>query len=735
MGVGVTEEGSGTNKRGRVWADVRGIHEDAVRRMLHNVPDGAWNATLSPGARLASEAVFLRSYARVKPDGTRETWRDAVVRYGAYIRYRMQGRLRREDRAAFDARLSSAIRSILRRDVLPSMRALWAAGDVLERSDIAAYNCFAMPCDTPAVFWEAPFILMHGTGVGYSVRRSHVAAMPIPAAPDSALGDGPAVVRVGDSTEGWRDATEIGVKAWFQGGDVIFDFSGVRPRGAKLATKGGTASGPEPLRTYLDALRTTIRRAGAEGRHLTTLEAHDLLCVGARGVQVGGSRRSAMIAVFDLDDADMLTCKDWTWPDEPGITEDEKARRKNILDTRGKANNSGWNDRISALDRASFDRWWAQLVAGRCGEPGSASVERGAYRAACVVDGEVRLIVNPCAEIFLAFLQASGDFDGSGGGQFCNLTNVMLKPGDDGPAFLRKAADAAFFGTCQAALTSFPGIREGTRYLTERDALLGVGLSGQVDCPAVSGDVALMRRGNAEAIQQNRTWAPILGINEAAGVTCVKPDGSTSVLCGSGSGVHPHYAPFYLRRMSISSDSPVAKTLRAAGMPCIPTDGGEARAIAALRALGWADMAAEAEARVTAWSFEFPIAAPAGALCRDDESPIGALERVRAVTAGWLAEKGHSVSATIYVKQDEWRDVGDWYYAHRTEIGGLTFYPADEGSVSMHAQPLTDLTEAEYAERVAALPVVDWSTLALYENGVSEAAQTFACTSGACSIV
>lgn len=713
------------------WGDVGADHRREVARMLLGVPDGAWLATMSPGARLASEAVTLRSYARLQPDGTRETWRDTVIRYGAYMRYRMAKRVKPEDWTAFDARLGAALRSVLRRDVMPSMRALWAAGDVLERSDISAYNCFAQPADSPAVFWEAPFILMHGTGVGYSVRRVHVDRLPQPVAP---TGERPSAYLIDDSTEGWRDATEAGVSAWFHGRDIDFDFSAIRPKGTKLNTKGGQASGPEPLRAYLSALRETIRAAGVEGRKLRPLEVHDLLCRGAAGVQVGGVRRSAMIAVFDVEDADMLGCKNWSWPDEPGISAEERARRMGVLDTRGQANNSIWSDRIEDMTRSAFDTIWRQLVDGGCGEPGAASVGRGGYRVACWVDGVLDLIVNPCAEIFLAFLRSIGAWDGSGGGQFCNLTNLILKVRDLPADFIRKAADAAFLGTCQAALTDFPGIREGTKYLTERDALIGVGLSGQVDCPAVSGNVGLLKQGNAEVIRQNNVWSQIIGINPAAGATCVKPDGNTSVLTGAGSGIHPHYAPLYLRRMSISSDSPVCKLLRASGMPCIPSDGGQSRAIVALRAVGWHDLAEQAEQRVSAWSFEFPIEAPSGALCRDDESPIGALERVRTVTAGWLAEKGHSISATIYVKKGEWQDVGDWYFAHRAEIGGLTFYPADEGGQAMHAQPLTDLTRAEYEARLAALPDVDWARLAEYETGVSEGAQTLACGGGACEL-
>lgn len=720
------------------WEEVEAEHRAVVDGWLADIADGAWLAQMSPGARLASDAVHYRSYGRVLPSMRRESWREAMVRYGAYMRYRMAKRVKAEDWPAFDARLAQAMQSALMRDVMPSMRAFWSAGSVLERSDISAYNCFAMPCDSPAVFWEAPFILMHGTGVGYSVRRAHVWRLPVPEAPGTISGD-PMRWQIEDSTEGWRDATEIGVHRWFHGGDVDFDFSAIRPKDAPLRTKGGLASGPGPLRSYLTALREVIQRAGAERRQLTTLEVHDLLCLGAAGVQVGGVRRSAMIAVFDADDQDMLGCKNWAWPSEPGISDAERTRRKGILETRGQANNSAWTDRIEEMTRAIFGPLWAQLVSGGCGEPGSASVGRGGYRVACWVDGVLDLLVNPCAEIFLAFLRAVGAWDGSGGGQFCNLTNIILKPGDDASSFLRKAADAAFLGTCQAALTNFPGLRKGTTLLSERDALIGVGLSGQVDCLAVAGDVDLLKRGNAEVIRQNRTWSKIIGINEAAGATCVKPDGNTSVLTGAGSGIHTHYAPYYLRRMQISAGHPVCKLLLSAGVPAIPSSQAEASALTALQAPvlpeAWAPLAAQARAAVTAWSFEFPIAAPAGALCAQDESPIGTLERVRAVTQGWLAEKGHSVSATVYVKEAEWQDVGDWYFSHRAEVGGLTFFPAYEGTETMHGQPLTVLSREDYEARTAALPVVDWSRLAEYENGVSEGAQTFACAGGACSIV
>jgi ribonucleoside-diphosphate reductase alpha chain len=478
-----------------------------------------------------------------------------------------------------------------------------------------------------------------------------------------------------------------------------------------LRTKGGEASGPEPLLRYLDGLRTAIQRAGREGRRLRPVEVHDLLCLGARAVQVGGVRRSAMISFSDVEDAGGDNAMRWAkhYPAAMGLGVAIPAER-------GQANNSWvWPD---GLTREDFDYEWQVLQTSKAGERGIFSPARMAYRG-------VELRANPCVEIGLAWQDAAAPDDGSGGGQFCNLSNVILRPWDDLDSARRKVALAAFIGTLQASCTRFRGLRAGWGEVTRRDALLGVGLSGQADCPQVVSSVAKLQDLNRLAVDANAWWAGILGINVAAGVTCGKPDGNSSVFLGCSSGIHAHHARRYLRRITVSAKSPICAVLRAAGVPCIPEWESDALALAA---------GIKAPEDVGGWLFELPMEVGPQALVRAGETALGLLDRLDVINTGWLAEKGHNQSVTVSVRAHEWDGVRErvWERGSAGRLGGVSFLP-DDGAV-YYGTPLTDLTEAEYAARVAALPDVDWSALTLYENGVSEGAQTFACANGACAL-
>lgn len=693
------------------WAQMQAECEAWAAAQIADLTDDDALAGLSPGARLASEIVRLRTYAKVRPDGRRETWRETVTRWGGYFRYRLGQRT-----AAPEAleEMARAVRSVFRREVMPSMRSLWAAGEVIEANDIALYNCAFAPADSIAVFWESLYILMHGTGFGFSVEREFVDRLPVPATPvlpGSKLWDErwQPVHAVEDSTEGWRNAVEIGVRAWFAGDDVSFDFSRIRPAGSKLKTKGGEASGPEPLRQYLRALRDHIHNAAWDGRRLTTQEVHDLLCTGARSVQVGGVRRSAMISFSDRDDTRLRWAKHYPAAAGLGV---------NIPHVRGQANNSWVLTDPDALGWEDFDAEWQVLRTSMAGErgifaPGRLEKKRGQ-----------RLRANPCVEIGLAWQDADEKAGVEGGGQFCNLSNVILRPTDTLHSALAKAEIAAFIGTLQASCTDFKGLRSGWTEVTRRDALLGVGLSGQADCPQIASSTAKLMAMSTIAVASNKAWAEVLGVNAAAGVTCGKPDGNSSVFLGCSSGVHAHHAPHYLRRITVSAKSPICAVLREAGVPCIPSTQGAAAALAA----GTLD-----ESAVDGWLFELPMAAPAGALVRADEGAVDLLERVEVINRGWLGEKGHNQSVTVNVRPDEWDRVRDWVWEHRHGLGGVSFLPYDGGAY--YGTPLTDLAAEDYEARTAALPSVDWSRLAEFENGVSEGAQTFACAGGACSIV
>ena len=685
------------------WAQAQGECEAWAAAQIADLTDDDALAGLSPGARLASEIVRLRTYAKVRPDGRRETWRETVTRWGGYFRYRLGQRTGSVEALEEMAR---AVRAVFRREVMPSMRSLWAAGEVIEANDIAILNCAFAPADSIAVFWESLYILMHGTGFGFSVEREFVDRLPVPKPPRWGR---PQVVVVEDSTEGWRNAVEIGVRAWFAGGQVDFDFSRIRPAGSKLRTKGGEASGPEPLREYLTALRETIQLAGLERRPLTTQEVHDLLCTGARSVQVGGVRRSAMISFSDRDDVRLRWAKHYPAAAGLGVP---------IPYVRGQANNSWVLTDPDGLAWEDFDAEWQVLRTSMAGErgifaPGRLEKKRGR-----------RLRANPCVEIGLSWQDADEKAGIEGGGQFCNLSNVILRPTDTLHSALVKAEIAAFIGTLQASCTDFRGLRSGWTEVTRRDALLGVGLSGQADCPQIASSTAKLGMMAGAAVGANERWAEVLGIEPAAGVTCGKPDGNSSVFLGCSSGVHAHHAPHYLRRITVSAKSPICAVLREAGVPCIPSTPGAAAALAA----GTLD-----ESTVDGWLFELPMAAPAGALVRADEGAVDLLERVEVINRGWLGEKGHNQSVTVNVRPDEWDRVRDWVWSHRHGLGGVSFLPYDGGAY--YGTPLTDLAAEDYEARTAALPSVDWSRLAEFETGVSEGAQTFACAGGACSIV
>lgn len=673
-----------------------------------------------------AEAVFKRSYARVLPDGRRETWAQAVERSVGFLTMRGLKMIAKTgaDQTPFLARMAEVRSAMLRREVMPSMRLFWSAG--VSQNDISFFNCASVGADSPAVFWEALYVLMHGTGQGYSVEEDVVALLPVPAVPLKGSGHTHTHV-VGDSKEGWRDAVEAGVFAWFHGRDVVFDYSKVRPKDALLKTSGGQASGPEPLRAYLDALRTAIQAAGRQRRGLTTVEVSDLLCRAGQAVHVGGVRRSAMIGLFSPKDSAMASIKDWT----------EYANGSKTAQLRGQVNISAITDDPKGeidpdgegvLSYSDFKRMWRVLADGRSGEPGLISSLRNRWRLDRLSSAEravSRIGFNPCVEIALLIaLRASrASLFSDGGGQFCNLTTAPLRPGDTVAEAERKVRLAAFIGTIQAGLTDFKGLRAAWKQNTDRDALLGVCLSAHADCMEIATDAEAMKALNRAAIDENERWAPILGVNVAAAVTAVKPDGNSAQVLGAGSGFHGYYSEHFLRRVAIDAGSPIARLLLASGFPAIPSDRATSDRLAAGE-IGPDDVAS--------WSFEFPRKAPAGALIADTESALEQVRRYLTVLESYTGERGHNVSATIYVKPHEWDELGEWVWAHIDRIGGLSFYPvADHG---YHAAPLEALTAAEYEARFAALPSVDWARLAEFETGVSEGAQTLACGGGACEL-
>ena len=623
-----------------------------------------------------AEFVFTRSYCRwVDTEDRRETPHEAFDRYLSFI--------------SSERRLPSDIvedlsAAIHRLDVLPSMRALWSAGPSLRRDNLSAYNCAFLPIDCIPAFSETLYILMQGTGVGFSVERRFVDNLP---AIEPLLEDRTLHHTVADSAEGWADSLRIGLNAWWCGAETVFDFSNVRLSGTRLNTKGGRASGPEPLIRLLSFAKETVQ--AAQGRKLSTLEVHDIMCTIGEVVMAGGVRRSALISFSDPDDKDMQTAKSWSLGDFPAC--------------RYMANNSVfWTEKP---DRETFYREWEALQASGSGERGMfrVSPERARER------GTTDMRSNPCGEILLRYKEATNPWTGAGGGgQLCNLSCAVMRKEDTIETFSEKVRLAAWLGTIQASFTHFPYLRPAWKELCDEDRLLGVDITGQCDNPALANDIDALSLFNRVARTSAEGAAVWLGINSPAAVTCGKPSGNSSQILDCSSGFHARYAPFYIRRVRISANDPLLSLIRDAGAPCI-------------------------EDRNNTWVVEFPVASPEGAMLREDETALDQLRRYRTIMSAWCGERGHNQSATIYVKEEEWAAVGAWVYENFNHITGLSFLPYDGGNYEL--APYEEIDELEYRRRILAFPLINYSLLSHYEReDRGEGARELACVGGACEI-
>lgn len=632
-----------------------------------------------------SEFVFLRTYARWIPEsGRRElTWDEAVDRYVGWVASR------RDVPAAV---VGSIRKHMLAMGVLPSMRALWSAGVAADRDHTTVYNCSFLPVDNLRAFSEALYILMCGTGVGFSVEREFVDNLPVVGDPSGET----VTVVVEDSTEGWADALyEVMVALW-RGHKVTYDVSKVRPRGMVLKTKGGRASGPEPLVNLFDLCAATVQ--GAVGRRLRPIEVHDIMCTVGEIVMVGGFRRAALISFSDLDDAEMRHAKDWSLGDFPKC--------------RYMANNSAHHHVRPTRD--VFDREWSALRA-------SGSGERGLYRMPVAKRaarrGDCRS--NPCGEILLRYQKATDPWTGEGGGgQFCNLSAAVMRADDTVETMTEKVRVATWIGAVQASFTDFPYLRPAWKTLCDEDRLLGVDITGQCDNPRLSQDpeaMALFNRVARETAAEATAW---LGINYPAAITCGKPSGNSSQLVDCASGFHPRYAPYYIRRVRTDAKDPLTQLLRDAGVPMHKENG--------------MDHLSDAECPV--WVVEFPVAAPQGAMLRDSETAIQMLERYLHVMRTWCGERGHNQSITVYVRDHEWDEVGNFVFDHFDEITGVSFLPYSGGKYKL--APYEEIDEATYREMVSKFPTIAYDALPLYEAAdMGQGAQELACMGGSCEIV
>ncbi|MCB9162550.1 MAG: recombinase [Caldilineaceae bacterium] len=601
----------------------------------------------------------------------RETWLETVDRAVAFLRELSHERLP-------DADYARLREGILNMQAMPSMRLLAMAGPAARRSNITIYNCSYMPVDSIDAFVEALIISMSGCGVGYSVERAYVEQLP---RIQRQNGQAPIQFQVPDSADGWAEALRLGLETWLSGGDVEFDFSAVRPAGAPLITKGGRASGPEPLRKMLHFVRD--RFLARQGSFLRPLDAHDIMCAVGGAAVSGGVRRTAMIALFDFDDNEMRQCKN----------------AKNIVgnEQRWNANNSAvWPDRD--LSQSEIARYLLEMVESGTGEPGIFS-RRAAINTLPDRRQPSDFGTNPCGEIVLRPYQ------------FCNLSIAVARPEDDLAALKEKVELATIIGTIQSMGTYFPGLRPMWQKNCEEERLLGVDINGQMDSDLVR-DPDVQRELRDHAVATNKKYAELLGINQSASVTCVKPSGNSSQLLNCSPGVHPRWSPYYVRNVRVGTHTPIYKVLRDAGVPLDPENGQTAE-------------------NANTWVAHFPVKAPEGAITRNDRGALEQCEYWLQVKNNWTE---HNPSVTITYQADEVLDIIKWVWENQDKIGGMTFLPAFDAQYEQ--MPYEEITREEYERRAQAFPNVDFSKLWRYEQeDYTTAAQELACMGGHCDII
>jgi ribonucleoside-triphosphate reductase len=626
--------------------------------------------------------IHLSRYARWLPDANRrETWQETVTRYFDFF----EKYLKENNGFTLDAKTRAELQNaVLTLKVMPSMRCLMTAGEALEKENIAGYNCSYVAVDSPRAFDEILYILMNGTGVGFSVESQFVEQLPRVA---EDFHDTDTCIIVRDSKLGWAKALKELIAMLYAGQIPSWDVTRVRPAGTPLKTFGGRASGPEPL---VDLFKFCVRTfKAAAGRRLTTLECHDIVCKIAEIVVVGGVRRSALISLSDLYDDRMRHAKNGEW--------------WNMNSQRALSNNSYVAQKERPTLTTFLDEWKA-LYESKSGERGIFS-RYGAQQQAAKTDrrdADHTFGTNPCSEIILRSRE------------FCNLSEVVVRADDTLDTLKEKVRLATVLGTFQSTLTNFGYITKEWKKNCDEERLLGVSLTGIMDSKLTNGtekglDTRLQEM-KAVAVATNKEWAAKLGIAQSAAITCVKPSGTVSNLVDSASGIHARHAEYYIRTVRADKKDPLAKMMLDAGF--------------------------YAEADVMrpehTWVFYFPQKAPKGCITRNQRSAIEQLEFWRAYQDHWCE---HKPSATIYVKEDEWLDVGAWIYRNFDKVSGLSFLPNSEHIYQQ--APYQDLTKSEYEEWVKKMPTdVDWSKLSDYElTDHTTGTQELACSSGVCEIV
>jgi ribonucleoside-diphosphate reductase alpha chain len=611
-------------------------------------------------AKILSEVTTYLKYAKFLPEKHRkEVWTELTDR-------NMQMHV--EKFPHLEAEIRDAYQYVYDRKILPSMRSMQFAGKPIEINNTRIFNCAFLPVDHVDAFSEIMFLLLSGTGVGYSVQNLHIEKLPEINKPTKSRR-----YLVGDSIEGWADAVKVLMTAYMKGKALpMFDFSDIRPKGAALLTSGGKAPGPEPLKDCLHNVQKILDRK-QNGGQLTSLEVHDILCYIADAVLAGGIRRSAMIALFDLDDEDMLTCKfgNW-WETNPH---------------RGRSNNTAVIVRHK-IEKEIFLNLWKKIEMSNSGEPGFFFTNDPTWG------------LNPCAEISLRPFQ------------FCNLCEINVSDVDTQEEYNARAKAAAFIGTLQASYTNFHYLRDIWKRTTEREALIGVGMTG-----IASGAVLKLSMKEAAQIvkEENERVAKLIGINKAARTSTVKPSGTTSLVLGTSSGIHAWHDDFYVRRIRIGKNEGIYQYL-VSNHPEIVED----------------EFFKPTQQAV----ISIPQRAPANAITRN-ESAIDLLNRVSKVWKEWVktghrkGENKNNVSTTVTIKPNEWEAVGEWMWDHRAEFTALSVLPEDLGSYIQ--APFETITEEDYNELVGHLHAIDLSKVVEVEDTTNLQGE-IACGGGGCEV-
>jgi len=626
--------------------------------------------------------IAVSRYSRwIENQGRRETWSETVERYIDFMKDHL---VKNYNYKQDDIKFAQVKDAILNHKVMPSMRSLMTAGPALERDNIAAYNCSFIAVDSLRAFDEAMYILMNGTGVGFSVEQKYVSNLPVIA--EELFATNTTIV-VEDSKLGWAKAYKELIGLLVTGQIPEWDMSKVRPAGARLKTFGGRASGPEPLN---DLFKFTVEQFKiAAGRRLKPIEAHDIMCKVGEVVVVGGVRRSALISLSNLDDFEMAKAKSGQWWE----TEGQRALANNSAVYNAKPNT------------AQFLREWRNLYESKSGERGIYNmdsvrkhIDKFGRRDSSKVTG-----TNPCGEILLR------------ANEFCNLTEVVIDANDTEETLRDKIRLATILGTWQSSLTNFKYIRKSWKDNCEEERLLGVSLTGIFGNP-ITGTVhkglsEMLDRLRESSIEINKNEAEVLGINPSVAITTVKPSGTVSQLTGVSSGIHPWYSEYYIRTVRADNKDPLTTFLKDFNVPHEP----------------------DVMKPDTTTVFSFPVKAPKNAVVTKDLSAIEHLEVWKVYRTHWTE---HNPSVTINVKEDEWLDVGAWVFKNFDSIGGVSFLPASEHTYKQ--APYQEISEKEYKDLVSKMPKrIPWESLSLYEleDGTS-GSQELACSSSlGCEVV